>query len=691
MSVRHNGIIISNTNIIDGIKIHGTDVAVDTNKIVDLSVLEQFDVLPVASADNTGRVVQYVGLTNQSYTHGYVYECVALGTEPETYEWQQRNVQPEPLPEGGSDFTLGQNLEYIEASTESFDYFDYMIPDGTAAFWTNQYYQKNSVIEIDFEPIYGEDNANKSIVFITATAGTFSNAGWGVKYNSTGESLILQFYNVSDTKRYPEEFNRFKIDCIKKGIYRDGVGEILAGSDAQVASSYNIMLFANNDHGAIKDFSKVKLRSFKHWKGGILSSWLVPAYKKVTREYGLLDIVNCEVSFRSFTAATYHGTASPKILSTMDSVMTNIAGNSESIIESKVASTTKLGYAGDTIIGSGATKAYDTDSTTAYGYHATAGSGVAVGSSAQTGLGVAVGSGASTPTDSINSKCIAIGNSAVVTSNYGIAIGNNITVSNGIAIGNVSSSATDSITLAVGSMTSHSQIGSVCIGRNAIAWDYGVTIGYNGTNQNGNNSIVIGSSALSQGGSNIAIGDSARADLNNTGNPIAYGIAIGFNAVTKRHGAIQIGQGTNEEDGTLNIGLYSGKTGTSNNYKLLDFEGVIPYGRLSLTAPADKQALTYDAETDTVKWSTVEGGGGEPYTLPTATQQRLGGIKVGNGLSVKTDGTLSVDASATGGYGISYDGGFAESVYLISQTVDGGSADTKYTPAQVIDGGRANL
>lgn len=42
-----------------------------------------------------------------------------------------------------------------------------------------------------------------------------------------------------------------------------------------------------------------------------------------------------------------------------------------------------------------------------------------------------------------------------------------------------------------------------------------------------------------------------------------------------------------------------------------------------------------------------DSGGGGGYTLPTATASRLGGIKVGSGLSVESDGTLS--ASGGGG------------------------------------------
>ena len=41
--------------------------------------------------------------------------------------------------------------------------------------------------------------------------------------------------------------------------------------------------------------------------------------------------------------------------------------------------------------------------------------------------------------------------------------------------------------------------------------------------------------------------------------------------------------------------------------------------------------------------ATVEGFGNAPYTLPVATDEILGGIKVGDGLSIDADGVLSAD------------------------------------------------
>jgi len=42
-------------------------------------------------------------------------------------------------------------------------------------------------------------------------------------------------------------------------------------------------------------------------------------------------------------------------------------------------------------------------------------------------------------------------------------------------------------------------------------------------------------------------------------------------------------------------------------------------------------------------------GGGEHYTLPTATASRLGGVKIGSGVTVSEDGTISVSGGGGGG------------------------------------------
>lgn len=50
----------------------------------------QYAVMPMASSVNYGEVVQYIGLTNNVYTHGYFYECIK---DNDVYKWIELAVQ----------------------------------------------------------------------------------------------------------------------------------------------------------------------------------------------------------------------------------------------------------------------------------------------------------------------------------------------------------------------------------------------------------------------------------------------------------------------------------------------------------------------------------------------------------------------------------------------------------------------
>ena len=51
----------------------------------------QYSTMPTASSSNVGKIIQYIGTTDSTYTNGYFY----IGTETSgTYSWEQLNVQP---------------------------------------------------------------------------------------------------------------------------------------------------------------------------------------------------------------------------------------------------------------------------------------------------------------------------------------------------------------------------------------------------------------------------------------------------------------------------------------------------------------------------------------------------------------------------------------------------------------------
>lgn len=73
----------------------------------------------------------------------------------------------------------------------------------------------------------------------------------------------------------------------------------------------------------------------------------------------------------------------------------------------------------------------------------------------------------------------------------------------------------------------------------------------------------------------------------------------------------------------------------------------LPVGLLPIAGIAGQVLSKIDSTNYNVQWVTPATGTGGSYTLPIATSTTLGGIKVGTGLAVTADGTLS--STATGG------------------------------------------
>lgn len=55
--------------------------------------IQQYEEMPEATAEDVGKIVQYVGDTTDEYAHGCFYQCVSDGASEPTYSWQQIDVQ----------------------------------------------------------------------------------------------------------------------------------------------------------------------------------------------------------------------------------------------------------------------------------------------------------------------------------------------------------------------------------------------------------------------------------------------------------------------------------------------------------------------------------------------------------------------------------------------------------------------
>lgn len=67
--------------------------------------INKYSTMPTAASTNEGWIVQFTGTTDSTYTHGYLYECKAQGTDPETYAWEEVSFG------GGSSYTAGTGID----------------------------------------------------------------------------------------------------------------------------------------------------------------------------------------------------------------------------------------------------------------------------------------------------------------------------------------------------------------------------------------------------------------------------------------------------------------------------------------------------------------------------------------------------------------------------------------------------
>ena len=86
--------------------------------------------MPTASVDNLGKIVQYTGATDSTYTQGHFYIVVSDGADPATYSWEEISF------EGGSDEKVvyvyeHSNFvdEYTDTNTTTLNLFNSILND----------------------------------------------------------------------------------------------------------------------------------------------------------------------------------------------------------------------------------------------------------------------------------------------------------------------------------------------------------------------------------------------------------------------------------------------------------------------------------------------------------------------------------------------------------------------------------
>lgn len=198
--------------------------------LTDVDEAIQVSTMPTASADELGKVYQFIGTTDASYTHGYFYECVSDGQQPATYSWNNVQVQASS---GGLPSQTGNAGKFLTT-------------DGTDASWSDK-------------PLVNKATQATSIFAINNT--NFVDGGNNVaigNYSVVGTNNLSASYNVAigdSTLIY-----RNSIGCVvvgrgsRAGSTAINYGVVI-GHDSAVAANYAIQIgngATNNDANTFK-------------------------------------------------------------------------------------------------------------------------------------------------------------------------------------------------------------------------------------------------------------------------------------------------------------------------------------------------------------------------------------------------------------------------------------------------------
>lgn len=160
-----------------------TDASISYKELSDKPAVTS---LPTASVSNEGDIYQYVGVTDQYYTHGYFYECVSDGAVSPTYSWEQLDVQP-----------AGSSLPSQTGNAGKF-----LTTDGTDASWgttINGAYKSVITLSPYTEIFTATDSSNRSKFEISYSSTAFSGS---IVFRDSDASYKsgLSFFNNGSTK-----------------------------------------------------------------------------------------------------------------------------------------------------------------------------------------------------------------------------------------------------------------------------------------------------------------------------------------------------------------------------------------------------------------------------------------------------------------------------------------------------------
>lgn len=142
--------------------------------LTPLADLVQYATIPTASADNLGKIWQYIGTTTSAYTNGCFYKCVSDGASTPTYSWSAVDTMP-----------VGALAKKNSASGS-------YTPAGSVTFDDRLDISVDTIATVGTLPTFSYDSATENLTFTQGTLPTTFT-------NSVVSDLTLGFTGTAGT------------------------------------------------------------------------------------------------------------------------------------------------------------------------------------------------------------------------------------------------------------------------------------------------------------------------------------------------------------------------------------------------------------------------------------------------------------------------------------------------------------
>ena len=142
--------------------------------LTPLADLVQYATIPTASADNLGKIFQYIGITTNTYTNGCFYKCVSDGASTPTYSWEAIDTM-----------TVGSLAKKNSASGS-------YTPAGSVSFTDRLDISIDTINSVGTLPTFSYDSSTENLTFTQGTLPTTFT-------NSVVSDLSLDFTGTAGT------------------------------------------------------------------------------------------------------------------------------------------------------------------------------------------------------------------------------------------------------------------------------------------------------------------------------------------------------------------------------------------------------------------------------------------------------------------------------------------------------------